>query len=98
MMISGGKIKNIDDSKGVSTTCFAINTSDQIVGLYTDTSGNPHGFEYTSGKFKDIPGPSGSIASAAFGINDSGTISGLYVDGDRSPPRFRAHWHANTKP
>ena len=81
MMISAGKIKNIDDPKGVSTACSGINTSGQIVGFYTDTSGNPHGFEYTTGKFKYITGPSGALLSAAFGINDSGTIVGLYVDG-----------------
>jgi len=78
LMISGGKVKNINDPSGVTTTCFGINTAGDIVGLYTDSSGNPHGFEYAAGKYKDIPGPSGAVQSAAFGINDSESISGLY--------------------
>ena len=80
MISAAGKVKNIDDPKGVTTTCFGINTAGDIVGLYTDGSGNIHGFESTAGKFKDIPGPSGAVQSAAFGINDAGSISGLYSE------------------
>jgi hypothetical protein len=57
MLISGGKVKNIDDPKGVSTDCFDINSKNDIVGSYFDSAGNPHGFQYAAGKFKDIPVP-----------------------------------------
>ena len=30
MLISGGKVKNIDDPKGVSTHCFDINSKNDI--------------------------------------------------------------------
>jgi hypothetical protein len=80
MMISGGKVKNIDDPKGVTTTCFGINSRNQIVGAYFDTAGNPHGFEYTAGKFKDIAGPAGAVSSEATGINDAGQIAGEFAD------------------
>ena len=88
LMISGGKVTNIDDSKGVTTDCFSVNSAGDIVGLYTDSSGNSHGFEYTSGKFKDIPGPKGSLGSAALGINDSGTVAGFYLDSNGIPRGF----------
>ncbi len=66
MMISGSKVKNIDDQRAPLTTCFGINSSTVIVvALYDNSSGNPHGFEYTAGKFKDIPGPAGAISSDA---------------------------------
>jgi hypothetical protein len=78
MMISGGKVKDIDDPEGTNTICFGINATNEIVGLYTNSSGNAEGFEYTAGKFKDVPGPAGAVSSAAFGINDAENISGLY--------------------
>jgi probable HAF family extracellular repeat protein len=79
MMISGGVVTNIDDPKG-PTLCRAINSSNQIVGDYFDTSGNPHGFLYSDGTFTDIPGPTKAVVSEATGINDAGVISGDYWD------------------
>ncbi len=81
MMATLTTLKNIDDAKGVSTTCLGINSSNVIVGDYFDTSGNPHGFEYSGGTFTDIPGPSGALSSDATGINDAGEISGDFYSG-----------------
>jgi hypothetical protein len=84
MMVSDGKVTNIDDSNGVQTICFAINSANHIVGDYIDTNGNPHGFEYVAGKFTDISGPSGALSDDATGINDAGEISGDFYSGSDS--------------
>jgi uncharacterized membrane protein len=82
-------VTNIDDPSGVSTICFAINSTNHIVGDYFDTSGNPHGFEYSAGKFTDIPGPSEALSSDASGINDAGEIAGdFFSSTDRTHHGF----------
>jgi len=79
LMISGGKVINIDDwQNGSLTTCIAINSSGTIVGHYNNFDGVEQGFLYQNGSFTDI-GPSGDI-SAAYGINDLGMIVGHYYD------------------
>jgi hypothetical protein len=89
MMISGGKVKNIDDTKGVSTYCLAINSSKVIVGDYWDSNGNPHGFKYAAGKFTDIPGPTGALSTDVTGINDAGEIAGdFFASSDRTHHGF----------
>jgi len=80
MMVSGGKVTNIDDPKGATTDCFDINSSNEIVGAYYDSGGTSHGFQYSGKKFKDVPGPAGATASFATGINDAGDIAGGFWD------------------
>jgi hypothetical protein len=43
MMISAGKVENIDDPNGTNAICFGINSTNQIVGVYTNSSGNTRG-------------------------------------------------------
>ena len=90
LMISDGKVKNIDDPAGSNTICFGINSSNQIVGVYSASSGS-QAFEYSAGKFTDIPGPSGAVSSAAFGINDTGQYLWVVQRVFRGHFRVRSH-------
>ena len=58
------------------TTAEGINDAGQVSGLYTDSAGNRHAFEYTvsTGKFKALDPGDGSFAQEAWGINNKGLI------------------------
>ncbi|MBV9037786.1 MAG: VPLPA-CTERM sorting domain-containing protein, partial [Acidobacteriaceae bacterium] len=60
-----------------STTPTGINNLDEIVGYYSDTSGQ-HGFTYLNGTFNtfDLPG---SLATMPLGVNDLGEIVGTFT-------------------
>jgi probable HAF family extracellular repeat protein len=60
------------------TYAFHINNKDQIVGFYSDGSGD-HGFVYSNGAYTTLNDPLG-VSTMAFGINDRGQIVGEYVD------------------
>jgi probable HAF family extracellular repeat protein len=62
-----------------STVAHGINNSGQIVGSFTDGSGN-HSFVDTGGSFTSFNFP-GAISTTAFGINNSGQIVGGFTDG-----------------
>ncbi|HEX3458351.1 MAG TPA: hypothetical protein VHR97_10395 [Candidatus Baltobacteraceae bacterium] len=71
-------------AKATATYGLGINSSDQIVGYYTDTSGANHGFILTSPKsgqkWQTIDAPDGANGTFVTGINDHGAICGYYVD------------------
>jgi hypothetical protein len=84
--ISCGTIGN-----GQGTRAYAINSSGQIVGFYTDNSARCHGYvRAANGTFTQIdapdagtgPAPQGTFPSefTPAGINPAGAIIGLYVD------------------
>ncbi len=64
------------------TQALGINNADQIVGVYTDSTGKSHAFLYSGGAFTtltiNIPGVTITNSTAA-GINNLGQIVG-YVD------------------
>jgi len=70
----------IDVPGSRSTTAFGINNAGQIVGTYTDSAGNEHGFLDTNGTFTTLDFP-GSTGTAAYGINNVGQIVGSYSGG-----------------
>jgi hypothetical protein len=63
-----------------ATFTFAggANASGNIVGIYTDASGNGHGFLF-NGAYTSFDYPGASFTEAT-GINPGGVIVGLYVD------------------
>jgi len=71
-------------AKATATYALGMNSSDQIVGYYTDTSSAPHGFILTSPKsgqkWQTIDEPDGANGTFVTGINDHGTICGYYID------------------
>jgi uncharacterized membrane protein len=60
------------------TVSNGINASDQIVGTYSDATGQQHGFLLDQGNYTtlDVPGAPGAWAN---GINASGHIVGYYL-------------------
>ncbi|MHB1938508.1 MAG: hypothetical protein ACYCOR_18270 [Acidobacteriaceae bacterium] len=75
----------IDDPSGsLSTQAYGINSTEQIVGTYSDTSGGGHGFLYSNGNFStiDYPGPGTSSTNPTStdlnGINANNEIVGNY--------------------
>ncbi len=77
-LYSGGSFITLLPPGGVLSSAQAINASGQVVGWYTDSSGNFHGFLYSAGTFTTIDVP-GSIDTQALGINDSGQIVGNFT-------------------
>ena len=71
------------------TLPMSINASEEIAGIYSDTSGAYHGFVYTAGSatpaFTTFDAPGAGAAgiipgTAALSINAGGDTSGLYTD------------------
>jgi hypothetical protein len=76
---------------GQGTRAYAINPSGEVVGFFTNNSGQCHGYvRSTQGTFTQIdapdagtgPFPQGTFPSefTPMGINPSGAITGFYVD------------------
>jgi uncharacterized membrane protein len=80
---NNGTFTPLDFPGGTTTQLSGINDSDQMVGDYTDPSGNSHGFAYWMGAFNILSGPPGYNISSLWvtGINDSGQIVGRFLDG-----------------
>lgn len=73
--------KSIDFPDAASTQAFGINERGDVVGAYTDTSGNSHGFRLGDGNFHSIDFP-GAVSTAARGINDAGEVVGVFTTSD----------------
>jgi hypothetical protein len=66
---------------GSQTEPYAINPQGDIVGYYSDSSGNTHGFLLSRGKFTTIDVPTGvGYNTYLDGINPEGDIVGNYDD------------------
>jgi probable HAF family extracellular repeat protein len=61
----------------VTTEAHGINAFGQIVGTWTDASGNNHGFLYNAGTFTSFDYP-GSSETFFYGINNAGDIVGYH--------------------
>jgi hypothetical protein len=66
------------------TQAFGVNDSDEVVGTYTDGTGNnaqTHGFVWTpSHGFTTVDDPHGIGATTINGVNDHGDLVGFYTD------------------
>jgi uncharacterized membrane protein len=62
-----------------STTCFGINDTGEIAGIYIDAAGNNHGFIFSGGAFStvDVVGARGTQLTR---IKNDGSITGAYSD------------------
>jgi uncharacterized membrane protein len=69
----------IDVPGALTTEAIGINKSGDIVGGYSTTFNNSHGFLLRGGVFTTIDGP-GSSFTRADGIDKSGNIVGSYRD------------------
>jgi probable HAF family extracellular repeat protein len=73
------QFKSIDFPGAASTQAFGINERGEVVGAYTDTGGNSHGFQLSDGRFRSIDFP-GAISTTARGINDDGEVVGAFAN------------------
>jgi len=76
---AAGTITTFDVPGAPTTQPQAINTSGQIAGLYTDSSGVLHGFIRTGNTYTKFNFPAGSVYGSAH-LNDSGQVAGYYAD------------------
>ena len=75
-------LTTLDDPNGTSTYATGINRENNVVGYYTNSSGNSAGFLYMpkSRQFTDINGPAGATNVWPQNINDKGWVVGWYTD------------------
>ena len=76
---SDPKFTTIDFPDAKSTVAQDINSEGDIVGLYTDSENNMHGFLLANGNFNTIDFP-GSTMTHAYGVNSRVDIVGEYRD------------------
>ncbi len=72
---SNGNVAILDYPGAVQTVPTSINDSGAIVGYYTDSSGQSHGFLYVNGKWATLDYPKASGTSLT-GISNAGEIVG----------------------
>ena len=72
---SNGNVAILDYPGAVQTIPTSINDSGAIVGYYTDSSGQSHGFLYVNGKWAPLDYPKAAGTSLA-GISNAGLIVG----------------------
>lgn len=75
----GTKYKTVSIPGSSDNGLTGINHSGQMVGFYTDSSGNLHGFRDDSGNVTSIDYP-GAVFTEAIDINDSGLVAGWFGD------------------
>src|SRR5438132_1948510 len=90
-LLRGRAFYNIDvDLAGAipgSTNAIGINSRFEIVGFYTDTNGNPHGFLLRAGTFTNIDVP-GSTFTTTTGISEQSDVLGFYIDSSGNGHRY----------
>jgi hypothetical protein len=65
------------------TQALGVNDGDEVVGTYTDGSGNAattHGFTWRAGHFTTVDDPNGVGATSINGVNNEGDLVGFYTD------------------
>ena len=79
----GPTFTTIDVPGATSTTPWALNNRDNIVGLFVNPDKSTHGFLLSAGQYTTIDYP-GASGTELYGINPSGDFVGVYtLDGVR---------------
>jgi probable HAF family extracellular repeat protein len=73
----------------------AVNSSDQIAGYFTSSSGTPHAALWITQGFLDLGTLPGMDSSVATGINDSGTVVGVSFQFQNSANQQGFTWTAS---
>jgi len=91
-----GKYYTFSYPGAASTYALGINSQDQIVGYYVDSSNAKHGFVLTGPKggggqsWQSVDETNGAQGTAIAGINDKDSICGYYVDANGAQHGFIA--------
>lgn len=84
LLRSDGRLFRLSFPGATSTQALGVNDGDEVVGNYTDGTGNSatmHGFIWSPGfGFETINAPKGANTTTINGVNDRGTLVGFYVD------------------
>ena len=84
LLRSDGKLYRLDFPGASATQAFGVNDGDEVVGAYTDGTGNSattHGFVWAPGfGFQTVDDPTGIGSTTLNGVNDRGTLVGFYTD------------------
>lgn len=76
--IDNGTFSSFTVSGSISTNAWDINPRGEIVGVYVDARGIPHGYVRSDGAYTTIDVP-GASATRAFAINARGDVVGTYT-------------------
>jgi len=94
LLLADGKFMTLAVPGASMTQAFGVNDSDEVVGAYTDGSGNSattHGFTWTpQGGFHTVDDPQGPGATTINGVNDHGDLVGFYTDSKGNTDGFMA--------
>jgi hypothetical protein len=84
LRLADGKFITLAVHGASMTQAFGVNDSDEVVGAYTDGSGNSattHGFTWTpQAGFHTVDDPNGIGTTTINGVNDRGELVGFYTD------------------
>ena len=62
------------------TQALGVNGLNEVVGFYTDSGGNTHGFTWTQADgFQTVDDPHGVGSTVVNGVNNSGDLVGFYT-------------------
>jgi hypothetical protein len=67
--------------QSLNTVALDINSANEIVGNFSDSAGQAHGFLFKNGVYQPIDFPGGHSTNV-WTINDLGQFAGSYVDGN----------------
>jgi hypothetical protein len=81
-LYSGGVFSTIDFPGSQGTSCYGINNSGMIVGVFNNTDQVIHGFVRQNGAYTQLDFP-GAIVTYLWAINDNGTIAGFFWGNDQ---------------
>jgi uncharacterized membrane protein len=79
-MTQAGTYTTIDFPGAISTVANGIDTAGDIVGQFTDSSFDLHGFLLSGGVYTQLDVPGASHGTVAYGINDVGQVVGGVFD------------------
>ncbi len=91
---AGGRFTSLAYPGASATDAFGVNDSDEVVGSYTDGTGNSattHGFTWTPQRgFAVVDDPNGRGTTTINGVNDHGDLVGFYTDAHGNTDGFMA--------
>ena len=83
-LYSNGQFTKLSYPGSTETSAFGINNSGMVVGFRRDDHGNPHGFIWSNGQFRDITVSNhGNHWAIPYGINDLVQVVGVLDNNNR---------------
>jgi len=90
-IVRRGVFSTLEVPGSTSTSAWDVNPTGLIVGIYRDTAGAFHGFQYDGQAFGRVDVP-GATTTQVFGVNSHGDMVGAFVDTSGRTHGFLAQW------